>query len=76
MKMSRCITALGTISICLLCLIPAHAQVATTGPAALARQMPTIYGPYLANISRVRILQQRGKLRSARSSTAKRPVGT
>jgi hypothetical protein len=41
----------------------AHAQVASTGPAALARQMPTIYAPYLANISRVKILQRQGKLK-------------
>ncbi len=56
----------------------AHGQVFSTGPAGLARQMPTIYGPYLANISRVRILQKRGKLNStsgSTSSTSKRPVG-
>lgn len=40
----------------------AEAQIATSGPAALARQMPTVYGPYLANISRVKILQKRGNL--------------
>ena len=53
----------------------ANAQVYSTGPAGLARQMPTIYGPYLANISRVRILQKRGKLNSSPGSTSKRPVG-
>lgn len=50
-------------------------QVASTGPAALARQMPTIYAPYLANISRVRILQKRGKLRSTPGSTSTQPSG-
>jgi uncharacterized protein DUF6683 len=38
------------------------AQIARTGPAALAQRMPTVYGPYLANISRVRVLQERSKL--------------
>jgi hypothetical protein len=37
------------------------AQIARTGSAALARQMPTVYGPYLAHISRVRILHKRGE---------------
>ncbi len=75
MKNCRYITVLGAI-ICMLCgSASARAQVATTGPAALARQMPNIYGPYLANISRVRILQKRGKLNSAHGSAAKRPVG-
>ena len=41
------------------------AQIAPYGPAALARQMPTVYGPYLANISRVRILQKRGQLNTS-----------
>ncbi len=53
----------------------ATAQIANTGPAGLARQMPTIYAPYLANISRVRILQKRGKLNSSRGSTTNRPSG-
>ena len=48
------------------------AQIAQTGPAALARQMPTIYGPYLANISRVRIL---GKRNGSASSTSRVPNG-
>ena len=40
------------------------AQVYQTGPAGLAQQMPRIYGPYLSNISRVRILQNQDKLNS------------
>jgi hypothetical protein len=39
--------------------IVGSAQIAPTGPAALARQIPTVYGPYLANISRVRIAEKR-----------------
>jgi len=31
----------------------ANAQISTTGPAGLARQMPQIYGPYMANRSRI-----------------------
>jgi hypothetical protein len=56
----------------------APAQIATTGPAALARQMPTVYAPYLANISRVRILQRQGKLNPSRGSvrTSKPPPPT
>lgn len=53
---------------CLLCSVVTPAQIANTGPAALARQMPTIYAPYLANISRVRVLQKRGKLKSTTQS--------
>ena len=61
----------------LVCLAPssATAQIYNTGPAGLARQMPTIYGPYLANISRVRITQKRGKHSSSPGSASKRPVG-
>jgi hypothetical protein len=60
-----------------LCLAgPAHGQIASSGPAALARQMPTVYGPYLANISRVRILQRRGSLRSAGSTRQSVPKTT
>ncbi|HEX2271061.1 MAG TPA: DUF6683 family protein [Pyrinomonadaceae bacterium] len=60
---------------CLLCSAVTPAQIANTGPAALARQMPTIYAPYLANISRVRVLQKRGKLNSSRGSTSSRQGG-
>jgi hypothetical protein len=52
--------------------LTASAQVSGTGPAALAQQMPTIYGPYLANISRVRVLQARDKANSAPHTGANR----
>lgn len=68
--------AAGIVIICVLCCGIASAQVASTGPAALARQMPNIYAPYLANISRVRVLQKRGKLNSSRGSTSSRPSPT
>ena len=75
MKKHLHITVLGTI-ICMLCVSgSAVAQIATTGPAALARQMPNIYGPYLANMSRVRILEKNGKVNSTHGSASKRPVG-
>jgi len=32
----------------------ASAQISNTGPAGLARQMPRIYGPYMANSSRIK----------------------
>jgi hypothetical protein len=32
----------------------ANAQISNTGPAGLARQMPRIYGPYMANRSRIK----------------------
>ena len=51
----------------------APAQIATTGPAALARQMPTVYAPYLANISRVKILQKQGQLKGPRGGTVRTP---
>lgn len=69
MKNGVYITARIAIA-CLLCSAITPAQIANTGPAALARQMPTIYAPYLANISRVRVLQKRGKLNSSRGSTS------
>jgi hypothetical protein len=75
MKNCLHITVLGTIICMLFVSGSARAQIATTGPAALARQMPTVYGPYLANISRVRILQKNGKLSSTSGSATRRPVG-
>lgn len=51
-----------------------NAQISNTGPAGLARQMPGIYGPYLANISRVRILQK-GERRLTSGSTSKQSNG-
>jgi hypothetical protein len=69
--MKNCLyIALRVAIACTLCAVITPAQIATTGPAGLARQMPTIYAPYLANISRVRILQKRGKLNSSRGSTS------
>ena len=54
---------------------PVTAQIATTGPAALARQMPTVYGPYLANISRVQILSTPGQRPSADRTASPRSSG-
>jgi len=63
----RTTVTLATVVVVILAtLTAAPAQIATTGPAALARQMPTVYAPYLANISRVRILQKRGQLSTSR----------
>ena len=42
---------------------------------SLARQMPSISGPYLANIGRVGIPQKGAKLSSTGGSAAKRPEG-
>ncbi len=41
--------------------LPLTAQTYQTGPAGLAQQMPRVYAPYLANISRVKILENKGK---------------
>jgi hypothetical protein len=63
--MKKCVYMAARVAIALsLCSVITPAQIANTGPAALARQMPTIYAPYLANISRVRVLQKRGKLKT------------
>jgi hypothetical protein len=35
-----------------------EAQIATTGPGGLAREMPRIYGPYMANSSRIKNQQK------------------
>jgi hypothetical protein len=43
----------------------ANAQISTTGPAGLARQMPQIYGPYMANRSRI-LYHQKHKHRQHR----------
>jgi Family of unknown function (DUF6683) len=61
-RISRTATILNAAVLLLLPVVSARAQIFDTGPAGLARQMPNIYGPYLANISRVRVLQKRGKL--------------
>lgn len=39
--------------------LPAAAQVFNTGPAGLARQMPRIYGPHMANRARLKYLEKR-----------------
>jgi hypothetical protein len=52
----------------------ANGQTSSTGPAGLAQQMPNIYGPYLANISRVRIWGK-DERSSAYSSSSKRSAG-
>ena len=52
-----------------------NAQVFSSGPAALAQQMPTIYAPYLANISRIQVVQKRERPSSPPASGSKRPVG-
>lgn len=55
---------------------PAHAQVFNTGPAGLAQQMPRVYAPYLANISRVKVLEKRvGPPARAQADTTFRTVG-
>lgn len=48
----------------------AEAQISTTGPAGLARQMPRIYGPYMANRSRIKNKQ---KAKHRRHQTRSRP---
>jgi len=55
--------------------LTASAQISSTGPAALAQRMPTIYAPYLANISRIRVLQERNKLNSTARTGASMPEG-
>ena len=49
-----------------------NAQVATTGPAGLARQMPRIYGPYMANRARIKYAQKHKKM-SHKKSNKPRP---
>jgi hypothetical protein len=51
------------------------AQIATTGPAALAQQMPRIYGPYLAMMSRVRVLQKQEQGNPVDGAGVTRPAG-
>jgi hypothetical protein len=50
--------------------VPLRAQIATTGPAGLARQMPRIYAPHMANVSRVRN-QQKKKAKQRRHKTTR-----
>jgi hypothetical protein len=51
--------------------VPLSAQVSTTGPAGLARQMPRIYGPHMANVSRVRN-QQKHKVKNKKVKTTRK----
>jgi hypothetical protein len=68
----RLVIRIVTLTTVGLCFCLAHAQIASSGPAALARQMPNIYAPYLANISRVKILQRQGKLKPGYGGAATR----
>ena len=63
------------ISLVVLTAFPLTAQVYQTGPAGLAQQMPGIYGPYLANMSRVRILQNQHKINSPYRGGVSAPGG-
>ena len=38
-----------------------RAQISTTGPAGLARQMPQVYSPYMANRTRIKYQQRHKK---------------
>jgi hypothetical protein len=51
--------------------VPLSAQVATTGPAGLARQMPRIYGPHMANVSRIKN-QQKHKVKRKKVKTTRK----
>jgi hypothetical protein len=46
----------------------ASAQTYSTGPAGLARQMPQIYSPYMANQARIKY-QQKKKQKKKRVQT-------
>jgi hypothetical protein len=51
---------------------PAAAQVSTTGPAGLARQMPRIYSPYMANRARIKYKQKHKQRRPKATHRARR----
>ena len=51
---------------------PAAAQISTTGPAGLARQMPRIYGPYMANRARIKYKQKHKQRRHQSTHRARR----
>lgn len=53
--------------------VPSSAQISTTGPAGLSRQMPRIYGPHMANRARIKY-QQRQKRKLIRRHALKRKV--
>jgi hypothetical protein len=50
----------------------AKAQISTTGPAGLARQMPQVYGPYMANRSRIKYHQKQKHRRQAHRHNSRR----
>jgi hypothetical protein len=50
----------------------ASAQISTTGPAGLAREMPRIYGPHMANRSRI-LNKRKNKHRRALHNKHRRP---
>jgi hypothetical protein len=52
-----------------------NAQISTTGPAGLLREMPRIYGPHMANKSRI-ANQKKSKPRRAKQSKTRRPRQT
>ncbi|HKR13368.1 MAG TPA: hypothetical protein VJT15_14995 [Pyrinomonadaceae bacterium] len=47
----------------------ASAQISTTGPAGLLREMPRIYGPHMANKSRIANQQKKKQRRTTKSKT-------
>lgn len=53
----------------------ASAQISTTGPAGLLREMPRIYGPHMANKSRI-ANQKKNKQRRAKQNKTRRPSRT
>jgi hypothetical protein len=50
----------------------ASAQISTTGPAGLLREMPRIYGPHMANKSRI-ANQRKKKQRRSQQAKTRRP---
>ena len=53
----------------------AGAQISTTGPAGLLREMPRIYGPHMANKSRIANQRKNKQTRSKQKKT-RRPSRT
>lgn len=72
----RLLLAAAAVGAATLAACPAHAQVFNTGPAGLAQQMPRVHAPYLANISRVKVLGKGvGSPARAQADTTFRAVG-
>ena len=72
----RLLLAAAAVGAATLAACPAHAQVFNTGPAGLAQQMPRVYASYLANISRVKVLEKgAGSPARAQADTKFRAVG-